>query len=324
MSIAFWVTEDCNLCCDYCYEGKNKKIAYMSKETIDKSIEFLKDEFFDGMNLLIHGGEPFLAFDIMDYLVKTINAKFSNVNYMVTTNGTIMNERIFKFIVEDLKAITVSIDGDEVTHNMNRKYKNGKGSFSTVIKNAKLLNKYIDELRIRLTINHSTVHNMSSSIEYLIKEGFNFLSVSVDEYDQYWCDDSSHIYKDELIKISNNYRDREDVYIDILDLVYIKKEECRLGKHILPNGNIYPCAASVGRDEFLIGNIFSSLDIPRMEYLKKISKIPLHSECRECSIKESCEYVRCKIINKCITGKFNCPSLIGCTINNINHQVLYM
>lgn len=37
----FWLTTDCNMNCIYCYEGAEKKRAYMNEEIIDKAIEFL-------------------------------------------------------------------------------------------------------------------------------------------------------------------------------------------------------------------------------------------------------------------------------------------
>ena len=43
LSIRLVMNLDCNLACRYCFEGTRKGKFYMSKETADRAIEFVKE-----------------------------------------------------------------------------------------------------------------------------------------------------------------------------------------------------------------------------------------------------------------------------------------
>ena len=44
MSISLVITNNCNLRCKYCYEGKNKFNENMSEKTITSTINFIKKQ----------------------------------------------------------------------------------------------------------------------------------------------------------------------------------------------------------------------------------------------------------------------------------------
>lgn len=321
MSIAFWITEDCNLTCEYCYESVDKKEAYMSKDTIDRSIKFIENELYDGMKILIHGGEPFLAFKNLEYLVDKINFKARDVIYLVTTNGTILNDEVMSFIKEKLGSISISIDGIENIHDRYRCFKNGKGSFSLVMSNALKIKKEIDDVRIRMTFNHDTVEYLYDSIQYLVEKGFKIIDAQPNNFDEKWNQDHSDMYEEQLILIKEFLKKRTDVLCNLTNHEYKELGICIPGRHILPNGNIYPCILSVGRIEFLLGNVFEGLDEKKIEEIYHLNEIPLHIECNECSLNRCCEFVRCKIVNKCITGDYSNPPVIACSLKNIDNKV---
>ena len=64
MNITFWVTQDCNLSCSYCYNkaGNNIKKKYMTEAIInDALLLFSKTEAWQEastLNITFHGGEP--------------------------------------------------------------------------------------------------------------------------------------------------------------------------------------------------------------------------------------------------------------------------
>ena len=79
-NITFKVTEACNLCCTYCYQG-HKTNNKMSFETAKRFIDMLLDEehkdklggYLDpstspGLIIEFIGGEPFLEIDLMDQI----------------------------------------------------------------------------------------------------------------------------------------------------------------------------------------------------------------------------------------------------------------
>ena len=83
----------------------------------------------------------------------------------ITTNGTIINDEIYKTLVNDFKySLTISIDGNKLTHDLNRKYINGNGSYDEAIRTAVKLLKVRPDLRVRMTINTETVDSLYENI----------------------------------------------------------------------------------------------------------------------------------------------------------------
>ena len=78
-TITFQITDDCNLCCSYCYQhnkGHHKMPFEVAKKLIDeiltndKSINsYVKSENAIGIVLEFIGGEPFLEVDLIDKII---------------------------------------------------------------------------------------------------------------------------------------------------------------------------------------------------------------------------------------------------------------
>lgn len=162
-SFALWVTSCCNMQCTYCYEGKEKKNTYMSQQTLDNVIDFIDEHMSHnpGEDLLIdfHGGEPLLQFDKIEYAIEKFNKMFGKrVRYGITTNGTILTDNILKCLVDNFHySLSVSIDGTRETHDQKRRMKDGKGSYDIVIKNARRILEKRKDVRVRMTVDSTTV-----------------------------------------------------------------------------------------------------------------------------------------------------------------------
>lgn len=144
------VTQACNLRCSYCiYSEFNKGQRshgnkFMSLDMAKKGIDFLIRHSIDSeqVNVGFYGGEPLLAFGLIKEIVGYIKERYSekNISYAITTNGTLLTEEMIRFMIENEFMITVSLDGPEEIHNINRRYAaNGMGSFSDVMKNLERL-----------------------------------------------------------------------------------------------------------------------------------------------------------------------------------------
>lgn len=79
----------CNLNCAYCYQNKYKNNDEMSKDVMDKIIEKVnaRDDVY---RIHFLGGEPFLYYEKMLYIIDNIKKK--NVTYSVATNGMFKKE----------------------------------------------------------------------------------------------------------------------------------------------------------------------------------------------------------------------------------------
>ena len=145
VSIDFQMSHACNLLCIMCNGeySENIRINREKKELYEKPydenfipqlepfIPFLKEASFSG-------GEPFMCkdyFDIWDMMI----AKNHHIRISVTTNGTLLNEKIIKYL--DSLPFNVSVSIDAITPELYEKIRvNGK--IEPVLKNIEYFIKY--------------------------------------------------------------------------------------------------------------------------------------------------------------------------------------
>lgn len=154
------ITEDCNLRCRYCsfgghykYRRTHKKVS-MSWEMMQKAIDFfiprstLRPQVTDKPLLVgFYGGETLLEykkmFKAVEYIKETYPDVFPDIRFSITNNATLLNREIIeKLILYDFN-LPISLDGPREVHDRNRVFKNGSGTYDTIMKNLELI-KSID------------------------------------------------------------------------------------------------------------------------------------------------------------------------------------
>jgi MoaA/NifB/PqqE/SkfB family radical SAM enzyme len=123
--------------------------------------------------LVLSGGEPFLVkdiFKIVDY------AKKENMNVSVTTNGVYSEEMAWRIASSNVDHVHFSLDGMEKTHDMIR----GKGSFSSVIRNIKIIrdmnpNKSLGFGTVIMSVNCREIFEMTKLADSLGINVMNFI-----------------------------------------------------------------------------------------------------------------------------------------------------
>jgi len=143
LKIEIWPTQFCNLNCRYCrsenYVPKKKEIPdKILLELIDESASLGFKEW-----VIAGGGEPFARKRIVLEMIKKI--KEHHLKGSLTTNGTLLNEKDIRKIVEmGWDNLFFSLDGPSSFYNdILRK----KGSFDKVIKNIKSVNYFKKKLK---------------------------------------------------------------------------------------------------------------------------------------------------------------------------------
>lgn len=330
MYLTIWVASGCNLDCGYCYEGNNKNNRMLSITTADKILEYIKNntEPKEHIDIIFHGGEPLLNFEIIKYIVEKLKKFREKLSFSLTTNGTIMNQEISNFLVQNFNhGISISIDGPPNVHNRNRIFLNGQGSFEVVMHNIKTYfsKEYYQYLTIRMTLTSEMVEHLFDSCMFLLNNGFSTIITALDHNDKYWTDDKFEILKMQIEKlykksVADNYEENA-IYFSLLDWNNKRKGECKITKSsfvVDVNGEVYPCIVCVGDKSLVIGNIYiNPLEkIEVIEYLQRINREE-NKECQGCKHKEFCISSRCKFINKSITGDFLTPSAVECAYQNM-------
>ena len=132
MNFNIFFTNSCNLNCYYCYEKeKNEKV--ISKKVLDQTLNFMDSVIKDNeesINVTTHGGEPFIAYDMIKYFIQEARRRFPKIQFSMTTNATLLTDEKIEFIMENYKSFAVSIDGIKKAHDANRVFKDGVCQYS--------------------------------------------------------------------------------------------------------------------------------------------------------------------------------------------------
>ena len=145
LSITIVLNLDCNLACVYCYEGEMKGRIYMSDETAERLIGFIKEKFTGNkqfINIDFYGGEPLLSLDLVRKIsseMKSFTAsRGATYTFTLITNGSLFKRQIAEELAGlGLQSIKTTIDGPSEIHNTCRPFKAGGGSFDAIIRNLK-------------------------------------------------------------------------------------------------------------------------------------------------------------------------------------------
>lgn len=90
--LTFEITRRCNLNCGFCCKGDAQNVD-MPKSIIDKTLNELGNGYFN--NIRINGGEPFLAPELITYIIDQIIARKVKMRHLVIiSNATIINSEI--------------------------------------------------------------------------------------------------------------------------------------------------------------------------------------------------------------------------------------
>ena len=304
--LVVFVTNFCNLACEYCYNRVNKvdDSISMDLEMFKNSMEYLFQNFQYDKNIHItyFGGEPLGNFqfikDSVNYL-KSIENKYKvSFTFGMTTNGTIFNDEIRDFILENKVGLTISIDGDKEIHDRNRKFLNGSGSYDTTMKTVEGLSKF-KRIAARATINNVDTDlvklyqdlaqkgvaevnlDIASGEDYLenADEKKSILSYRLKELSDYFIDNMKN---KRLIKVSNLLRG-----LNAIHMGQKRSFPCSAGFDtyaLSADGSIYFCHRFNNVDEYKWGNVLEGFDDE-----KRISFLNHHhvesrndSECNSC------------------------------------------
>ena len=138
-TVTFQVTEDCNLCCTYCYQI-NKSKNTMSFETAKAFVDLLIEDSYKentyvsltstaGVIVEFIGGEPLLEIELIDKIVDYFRNKLIMLKHpwcdhfrisMISNGVLYFDERVQRFINKNKKQISfaISLDGCKPLHDM--------------------------------------------------------------------------------------------------------------------------------------------------------------------------------------------------------------
>lgn len=186
-----YITSDCNIACEYCYQREDRKKnnnVKASNEQIDDFLENLATLEPDvASSVVIFGGEPFLESESVFYLYSKANQITERTgkryNLCTNTNGIwfISEKNRERFFAEAKKvyeagnglSLEISYDGDG--HNR-RNYKNGKSTQEDIKNLLFILREKNFPFHLRYTVHKNTLGTFKSDMIKLSR----FLSYNSD------------------------------------------------------------------------------------------------------------------------------------------------
>ncbi len=170
-----FLTTQCNLACSYCIYGgqytqhDSLSQSQMSWDTLKATMDFLEKHSRKSEEVRVDffGGEPLLAFQLLkrgvEYLNSILAPSGRRSEITITSNGTVLSDKILDFMIDSRVYIQFSIDGSRDNHDKFRMFKKNKqGSFDKIMSNlAKIYKRskeyYVEYVRIKGVLNTDTV-----------------------------------------------------------------------------------------------------------------------------------------------------------------------
>lgn len=326
--ITLQVTQVCNLRCDYCvYSGNYVNRGHASKrmdiETAQKAVDFLINRSADSpvVSIGFYGGEPLLEFDlirkVVEYAIGEYNGK--EIAFNITTNGTLLNEKVVEFFLKHDIRITVSLDGPKQIHDKNRRFAvNNCGSFDVVMEKLEMIkNKYPDYLpNIGFNVVLDPENDFSCASEFFTN--YNTIKDSLIN-----SSEVNEVYTKKDINISNSYVEKRNyemfkfllwkinkldrkhvsnlitqyearLKVNISDMLKQKLKMSTEGHHGGPcipgvqrmfvnyKGDLYPCERVSETSELMrIGNLEEGFNLEKIKRILNIGKIT-EENCKNC------------------------------------------
>ena len=306
----------CNLRCAYCFYADEASIravpnyGLMPREVGRALIEKAVGAAEGSITFLFQGGEPTLAgLDFYRDFVTCVGEKAPStlaVQYAIQTNGILLDEGWCRFFQENRFLVGLSLDGTRECHDRFRRDGAGKGTYSRVVRSARLLEEAGVEYNVLTVVTGHLARHIQSVFSALCRGGFRFqqyipcldpleearggqgYSLPPEQYEgflktlfdlwyreleqgRYW----SIRYFDNLVWMLNGHAPEQCSMQGCCGLQYLVEAD----------GSVYPCDF-YGLDAYRLGNIlhdsWAELDRAREEagFVEASRHVP--QECKSC------------------------------------------
>ena len=312
----------CNMKCDYCFymDEMSHRIkpsfGMMTEESLENIIAKTLNSAKQAVTFVYQGGEPTLRgldfFRRAIKLQKQYNTRFVPIYNSLQTNGYTIDDEWAKFFYEHDFLVGLSIDGTQKTHDINRRDKQGSGTYIRCLEAAELLKQNRVEFNILTVVNRQTAPRIRQIYQSYAKKGFmnqQYIACLDSLFDEDKISTyalTPQMYGDFLVELFEMWYDDLKVgrqpYIRMFEnyigiILGKQSEACEqngvCAKHhvIEADGGVYPCDFYM-LDEYRLGNLnedsLEACDQRRAD-IKFIENSYNHSRaCQECQYFHLC------------------------------------
>src|SRR5579875_1064212 len=221
----FVATLRCEHSCPYCQVSRQSddRVAFdMSVETAEKALDLTFRSPNPAIKIEFQGGEPFLNFDLIKYVVeraKQINAKQNrSLEFVIATNLAVATDEMLMYCKAHDILISTSLDGPRDLHNANRP-RPGRDSYEKAIDGISRARAILgrDRVSALMTTTQASLSRVTDIVDEYVRQGFSgiFLrplqpygfAIKTKSYRSYSADEWLKFYFDGLDYILQLNRD---------------------------------------------------------------------------------------------------------------------
>jgi len=305
LSMTIAPTNDCQFDCIYCYEKDAVSNKYMTVETQDKLVEILESRkgLISHFSVTWYGGEPLMAFDIVESLSKRFIAicKENKIQYHASmiSNGYMLDRHILKRMEHlDISVLQITIDGLPELHNKMRPLKGGGDTFETILDNLKNGFDLLPPVSLRINIDKDNTHAGEEIYKLLqknnmlkkIKPYFGMITNDAGTYSTSQC-----LSMCDFSEITYDFATRTSDESDSSPVQYPTLKTAVCGADSANNyvvdaeGTLYKCWCDIGRDDRKVGSISSTNISTNNTLFKYLLFDPTTADsCKDCNVLPLC------------------------------------
>jgi uncharacterized protein len=176
----------CNIDCHYCYVRERLNKTVISKALVEEILQkvFRSERLADGFRLVWHNGEP-LTLGIEFYrsiqkIIEKSNIRKKPFVHCIQTNATLIDDKWIDLFNQLSICPSVSIDGPQHVHDLNRVTRSGRGTFHVTMNGIKLLRRRGIKLGGLCVVSSLSMPFGRDIANFFINEGFSSLGLVIE------------------------------------------------------------------------------------------------------------------------------------------------
>ena len=174
------LTLRCGNSCQYCQvsrQAPDRETYDMSLASIERSLGFMMQFPGEHLTLEFQGGEPLLAFDRLQYAVRTAKRLAAEhgkaLSIVVCTSLAVATDEMLAYLRDQEIRISTSLDGPPAVHNANRQQP-GQNSYDVTVANIDRARRYVgrDNVGALMTTSRFSLAYPREIVDEYVRLGF--------------------------------------------------------------------------------------------------------------------------------------------------------
>lgn len=320
------VTNACNLRCHYCYVTKtaDQMSDDTGKKAIDAIIRSAITHHYENIHLKYAGGEATLNSNLLLQLhqyAEELGEKHNiNVTGVVLSNGVFLPDKLLQALKKSNLSLMISLDGIGNTHDLQRPFISGRGSFAHIERTLERLSHEQIVPQLSITLSQANLMGLAETVRFALDHELPF---SLNFYRENDCSvDYDHLaYQDAkmIASIEEAFAVIEEnlpaysllgALLDRVHLGTVHDRPCGVGQDYMVidyNGNISKCQMDMAHQVTNV-NASDPLQLIRADQIHLQNPAVTEKEgCQNCDWRYWCAG-GCPQLTYRITGRYDVKS----------------